>query len=228
MKAVKGIILFLIAGIIMMGVFGCMKNANSNQAEKVRELAHEYLNGKYDDNFVAKGYSKENWAYNYATVTFASEKYVELLIEVRVYKNEDGTYCFEDNYFRCTMEPDAIEYLEGILGIDSKNIKIRFSGATWSDDLAGAQKFIDWKNQGTCSMDVYVLTESELSEERRNVSVNAIANERICGCVNFYVTKEVDVVTGIDIDEVLNNQSKFIQSKTEYYINSDFKVEKVN
>jgi hypothetical protein len=204
-----------------------MANTN-NRAEKMRDLAYNYLNENYDDTFVAKGYSSENWAYDYATITFGSKKYAEALIEVRAYKNEDDTYSFKDNYFRYDMNADAVKYLEDRLGLQGARIKMRFPGSVWSDDLAGAKNFIEWKNQGTCTIDVYVLTQEELVEENMVAFVNAIAANKISGSISFCWVKTMDAVADIGLDDFLNNQAAYIQSKREYYINSDYKVEEVN
>ncbi len=220
-------LLFMVA-IIMMGVCGCMTNNRSNSAESVRDSALSYLCGKYNDTFVAKGYSDSNWAYDYAAVTFFSEKFPEELVEVRVYKNEDGTYRFEDNYFRFSMADSAVCYLESLLEHKGIVIKVRFPGNIWTDDIGDAKTFCDWKNQGTCVMDIYVLSDVELAKEIRTDFVSAIASDKIRGSVDFCVVKSLDSTTTVNLDVILNNQVEYVLSKDQYYINADFTVEELN
>ena len=86
-----------------------MSNNNSNKADKIKNKALEYLNANYDDTFTALGYSDGDWAYDYSTVNFTSEKYSKS-VEVKVYE-ENGTYAFTDDYFKLYMENDAVACL---------------------------------------------------------------------------------------------------------------------
>ena len=228
MRIIKSISRLLMVGITMLGVCGCMTNNNCNSAESVRDSALEYLCSRYSDTFVAKGYSDRSWAYEYATVTFSCEKFAGELIEVRVYKNDDGSYRFEDNYFRFSMKDEAVSYLEGCLRNSDAEIKVRFPASVWSTDVAGAKTFVAWMNCGTCVMDIYVLSKTELSDNVEIDFVNSIASERIRGSINFCVINILDSVAEMSLDDFLNNQAEYIQSRNKYYINAEFMIEKLN
>lgn len=126
-----------------------MTKNSGNTAEKMRDLALNYLCTKYDDTFTAKGYSDSNWAYDYATVTFSCEKYEDETVEVRIHKSADGTYWYEDNYFRLTMKSDAEGYFKKIVKNADTRIKIRFPGGVWSGDIDDAKTFEEWINKGS-------------------------------------------------------------------------------
>lgn len=226
MKVIKILFLLLMIGILMIGVCGCMDN--KNLAERMKDLALDYLTRSYDDSFVAKSFSTENWAYNYSTVIFYSEKYDEAQIEVRIYKNEDGSYMFRDNYFRYFLQAEAVEWFGEFFTDENVVIKIRFPGSVWSDDLAGAKTFLDWKNTGCCVVDVYVFCENDLLEEKKNDFVGLMVSEKIQGNVSFCGVLEINNISNISLDEILNNQARFIESKSKYHIDNTFEVEKVN
>lgn len=220
--------LLLIIGIIMFGVCGCMTKNSGNTAEKMRDLALNYLCTKYDDTFIAKGYSDSNWAYDYAAVTFSCEKYEDEIVEVRVHKNEDGTYRYEDNYFKLAMKSDAEGYLKKIVQNDDTRIKIRFPGSVWPGDIDGAKTFEEWLNKGTCIVDVFVLSDEEMAKENKEDILSSIVNDKMCGSISFFVVKTIESVENISLDTLLNNQTEYVISKEEFHIRADFTIEKEN
>lgn len=222
---IKIICLFLVI-ILNLGVCGCMVNNKKIKAENMRDNAFDYLNTNYEDTFTEKGYSSSNWAYDYSTVTFSSEKYDDALVEVRIYKNKDGSYTFRDDYFHLYMQNDAELYFTEFLNeINPLTIKVRFPNTIWSDELDGASSFNEWKAKGKCSIDVYFITQYEIETSIQKEVVNKIAFEKITGLVTFLSTDEINNLRDETLDNILNNQNDFIKSKKDYYINSDFEID---
>lgn len=225
MKKTKQLSLLLVTLIMIMGVCGCMSNNKQNSAETMREIALEYLNGTYEDTFTAEGYSSSSWAYEYSSITFTSAKYPDSIIEVRAYKNDDNSYTFKDNYFKCYMLSDGEAYYKGLLETNDCSVKVRFPSTIWSDELAGATSFNDWKNQGNCTADVFVITNVELSDNVKNTFVNSVASDKIAGTITFLTTSDAELLANRQLDDILNNQSELTESKSEYFVNSNFDVE---
>lgn len=203
-----------------------MSENKTNSSEEMRDKALSYLNSKYDDNFTSKGYSSSNWAYEYSSITFVSEKYPESVVEVRAYKNDDGTYSFQDNYFKCFMYDEAVEYFESIVdGVDPLTVKVRFPSTIWSDELNNATSFNVWKSNGNCTVDVFFITQQELTDEEKNTVVHNIAGNSVSGTITFLTTSNSNNLVDQQLDDILNNQDSFIESKSEFYINSQFEIE---
>ena len=211
---------------MIMGVCGCMSNNRQNSAEEMQDNALTYLTNKYDDNFTSKGYSPSNWAYEYSSITFISEKYPDSVVEVRAYKNDDGTYSYQDNYFKCFMYDEAVAYFKSIVvGVYPLTVKVRFPSTVWSDELNNASSFTEWKANGNCTADVFFITHQNLSDEDKNKVVHNIADNNISGTITFFTTSNGNNLLDEPLDDILNNQSSFIEGKCEFYINSKFEIE---
>lgn len=200
-----------------------MSNKNSNTAEIMRDKAMEYLNSKYNDTFTAEGYSSSSWAYEYSSITFKSMNYPSNIVEVRVYKNDDDSYTFKDNYFKCYMYEGAVIFFNGL--IKDAEVKVQFPNTIWSDELAGATSFSEWQTKGNCKVDAYFITLNELSSDEKNSIVEKVAEQNISGTVTFITTEDESKLSNHSLDDILNNQEKLISSKDDYFINSNFKVE---
>lgn len=226
MNIAKRFLLLLITIIIMMGVCGCMETKNKDVlAEEIRTEALAYLNNSYSDTFTAKVFTASNWAYEYESITFTSEKYPDAIVEVRVYKNDDGTYRFKDNYFHCYMNDSAVTYGKAIVAEENAVVKVRFPNTVWSDELAGTQSFEEWKTQGAACADIFVITQNALSGDAQAEIAGKVAKDKVLGSVVFIVTNDENLLQDKTLDEILNNQSKFVVSKNDYYINSNFEIE---
>ena len=203
-----------------------MSNNKQNSAEKMRDNALSYLNGKYDDSFTSKGYSSSNWAYEHSSITFISERYPDAVVEVRIYKNDDGTYSYQDNYFKCYMHNEAVAYFERIVdGVEPLTVKVRFPSTVWSDELNNAASFDEWRTNGNCMVDVFFITQQELTDNEKDNVVNDVASSSISGTVTFCTTSSSDNLLDKQLDDILNNQSSCIESKSEFFINSNFEIE---
>lgn len=202
-----------------------MSNNNQNSAEEMRDKALSYLTSKYDDQFTSKGYSSSNWAYEYSSVTFTSEKYPDAVVEVRAYKNENGTYSYQDNYFKCYMYDSAVAFFESVVDIEPLAVKVRFPNTVWSDELNNATSFNEWKSNGNCSVDVFFFTQRELTDSDKDKIVRNIAGSRVSGTITFFTTSSSDNLLDKQLDDILNNQSSYVESKSEFYINSKFEIE---
>ena len=212
--------------VLCIGVCGCMSNQKQNQAETTRERALEYLRSNYEDVFTAQAYSANNWAYRYESVTFTSKKYPGATVEVRVYQNEDNSVTFVDNYFHCYMMQDAVDYSKSLLGTNTVSVKVRFSNSIWSDDLVDAKSFTQWKELGNCEMDVFVIAKEALSQNEQTAFMETLVLEKITGMVTFFTTSDAELLVDYTLDDVLNNQSKLIQSRSQYYVNSITGIQK--
>ena len=191
---------------------------NKNRPEEIKEKALEYLK-RYNDTFIAKGYSSKSWAYDYATITFIPGKYPESLVEVRAYKDEDGSYFFKDDYFKCFMEKDAIAFFdESYKDIVSKEVKVRFPNTIWSDEINDCCSFGEWVSSGNSSVDVFYIAQSEFTAESKERLISELANKRIDGTVTFIVTSDTGNLKDYSLYDVLNNLRDIIKSKTKYEI----------
>ena len=201
-----------------------MSNNENNSAEVMREKAMEYLNGKYNDTFTAEGYSSSNWSYEYSSVTFKSKNYPSSVVEVRAYKNDDNSYTFKDNYYKSFMHDGAVIFFEGLL--KEAEVKVQFPNTIWSDEIDGASSFSEWQSVGNCKVDCYFITTTELSNNEMDSIVENIATQKVSGTITFITTEDTNKLASETIDEILNNQEKYILSKCDYFINSDFNIEK--
>lgn len=212
--------------VLCIGVCGCMSDQKQNQAETTRERALEYLYSNYEDIFTAEAYSASNWAYKYESVTFTSEKYPGTTIEVRVHQNEDNSVTIVDNYFHSYMRQDATDYSKSLLGTNAVSVKVRFPNSIWSNNLAGAKTFAQWKELGNCEMDVFVITKEVLSQSEQTAFAETLVLEKITGMITFFTTSDAALLADYTLDDVLNNQSKLTQSKSQYYVNSKTGIQK--
>ena len=201
-----------------------MSNNNSNKADKIKNKALEYLNANYDDTFTALGYSDGDWAYDYSTVNFTSEKYSKS-VEVRVYE-ESGTYAFADDYFKLYMENDAVACLENIVGKYKKDseIKVRFISSELPDSLNNKSTFSDYLASEKCNLEVYIISDSSFSESDITAMLSDICDAKIMGNIRFTVTKYKDLLSAYSISEIVNDKADSIMEKKSYSINSNFKV----
>lgn len=210
--------------ILIMGMCGCMSNNNSNKAEKIKDKALEYLNNNYDDTFTALGYSDGDWAYDYSTVNFTSEKYSES-VEVRVYE-ENGTYSFTDDYFKLYMENDAVAYLKNIVSKYGKDneVKVRFISPKLPDLLNTKATFSDYVASEKCNLEVYVISGSAFNESDITDILSALCDAKIMGNFRFLTTTDINLLSQYSISEIVNEKADTITEKKSYSINSSFEV----
>ncbi len=227
MKHMKKAICFIMIILIAIGSCGCVNNNKQNSAEITKEKVLEYLNSKYDDAFEAQGYSSNSWAYNYSSVTFSSNRYNNAVFEVRVYKNDDDSLSFKDNYYHLYMYDDAVEYIKDIFNDGTAEIKIRFPGSVWSDELNEAKSFAEWKSFGNVAMDTFIITNAAVSDSAQKSLLDALVETKIKGTVSFITTAEQDLLVSSSLDDVLNNQSKLVDNIVGFYINSNYEIEKI-
>lgn len=217
--------LFLVLALaIGLTACGSMTGNKEIPAEKICSEALAYLNSNYSDTFTANVYTPSSWAYEYESITFGSEKFPGVVVEVRVYKNDDGTYRFKDNYYHCYMLEEAVSYCRNILDLESAAVKIRFPHTIWSDELGDAKSFEEWVKLGTCNMEIFVITKNTLSDDIQAGLVNSVAAEKIIGSVTFMTTNDGNLLADRELDEILNNQREFVVRQNKYFINSDFEI----
>ena len=220
MKYAKYLLALFIV-LLAVGVCGCKKEP---YAEKIRAEAESYLNEHYSDTFMPAVFIPGGWAYEFESITFSSEKYPEERVEVRVYQNDDGTYRFKDNYYHCYMMDSAVEYARAVLGEETAAVKVRFRNTVWSDELDGAETFEQWQARGTACAEFFVITRSTLAADAQLNIVEKIAEDQVSGMVMFLVTDDENLLRDKTLNEILNNQSKFVVGKDRYSIDYDFAV----
>jgi len=224
MRKYKQLILMLISFILMMGVCGCMFNNNTNRAERIKDIALEYLNENYDDTFTPLGYSDGGWAYDYSWVKFNSEKYSKS-IEVRIYE-VDGNYSFEDDYFKLYMENDAVLYLKNIVNkyVKENEVKVRFISPILSDSLGIKATFFDYLASDKCRLEVYIISGSAFSESDIDAIICDICNAKIEGDFTFIVTSDKELLSAYSIDQIVNEKADSIIEEKSYSINRSFEM----
>lgn len=201
-----------------------MSNDSSNKAEKIKEIALEYLNANYDDTFTAVGFSDGDWAYDYSTVNFTSAKYSKT-VEVRVYEI-DEKYYLKDDYFKLYMEKDAVLFFKNIVNeyVKENEIKVRFISPELPDLLSTKSTFSDYVASEKCNLEVYVITGEAFSERDISAILSNICNAKIMGIFRFAVTNDKELLSAYNISEIVNEKADSIIEKKSYSINSYFKV----
>ena len=189
-----------------------------NEAEALREKATGYLEAKYQDRFHAISYSAKSWAYPYARIIFTSDLFADAEVEVRAYLNEDGSYRFVENYYQLRFYADALRYIEGkIREVDPLTVKLRFPADVWSDELGDASSFAEWLAAGSCALDAFVITQTELSAEKQASIVNSLASDGLLrGTMAFITTSERDTLRDYPLSRILNDQKNLIDTIQEY------------
>lgn len=201
-----------------------MNGKKINSAEKMKEIALAYLSDHYDDHFSALGYSSSNWAYKYSSIRFMSQKFSEPF-EVHVYKNDDETYSFEDNYFHLYMMPDAISFFQSLADeIGVYTVRVRFPYALWSDGSDLYSNFKKLKNNGKCETDVFYITNIVLTDIQMKNIASKIASENITGSVYFLVTNDSELLVSYTLHDILNDMGTLVTSTYEYHIDFDHKI----
>lgn len=203
-----------------------MSDSTKEVAEGTRDKAQAYLENKYNDTFTVKAFTSAGWAYPYYSMTFTSQKYSGATVEVRGYQDENGETVFVDNYFRLDMMQDAVAYCKSMFSNGAVSVRVRFPNSVWSDKLAGAETFAQWREHETCEMDIFVITAEELSESEQMTFSEAIAEDKICGLITFFTTDDKALLADYALNDILNNQGKLVQSQNRYYINYKFEIQK--
>ena len=191
--------------------------------EKMRMVALEYLKSTYAEDFTAVRYVSRNWAYDFSRIYVTSPRYPGVEIEVRIHE-KDGKYTFQDNYYHCYMMEDAVSYFNKLDNIQPAEIRVRFPSNIWSDRMAAYDTFEAWVESGMCAMDVFVITGASLTEEEMRSWTELVCAKRIRGAIQFFTTKDENLLSDYSLDEILNNQRELTESGEKYYIDTDFVI----
>ncbi len=220
----KKIIAIVALLFLMIGVCGCMsETTKATKAEQYKSSALAYLNERYDDEFAAKGFSDSSWAYDYASVTFLSKQYGKEF-EVRI-TEQDEKMTFIDNYYQLSMNGDAVHFFDMIGESVDATTRVRFQAHVWSCDIGDAVTFADYVSAGICNMDVFFLCKNSLDENTAKTIAQEIAKNKISGTYTFYTMKAAPISSELELDEILNNYSKYVDSEMVFSINADFEIE---
>lgn len=199
-------------------------NDRKKSPEEIRDICLEYLKSKYEDTFTAKGFFAKKWANEYSAITFSSAKYPDEIVEVRAYGLGGDECRCKDNYFKCFMRDEAMNYFSDIDKDLPGRIIVRFPGSVWSDELAGISSFVQWVSSGKCLIDVFVILDQMITEERMIEYTKEVIKGNISGMVSFIVLKNNESI-GMDLDGILNNQGELVESKRDFcLLNYDSKM----
>ena len=215
----KRIAVMLLTGLLILSMAGGGCGKEGKTPEEMKELAQEYLNLNYNDTFTAKGYSPVSWAYPYASLRFASQKYPDEVVEVRIYE-EDGSVSLKDNYFRYAMKEDAEEAFGEIVAEYESDavIKVSFVEQTLPDGLPPQADFKTYAAMGECRLDLYIITDAELGEEIQQMILKKVQEEKIQGNVRFLVVDDLQLFGESSISDIVNEQYDHVLSQKDYSI----------
>lgn len=201
-----------------------MSGNKMNKAEEMKELALKYLSENYNDTFTALGYSDGDWAYDYSSVNFTSDKYSES-VEVRIYE-ENGNYSFKDNYFKLTMREDAEKYFKTVSSKYgySTEVKVRFVSPEIPGNIANNATFAEYVATEQCNVEVYFITASDFAESDVKAILADIGTARIMGFFRFVVTNDADLLRQYSIGEIVNQKQESVLKKQSFMINNSFEV----
>lgn len=221
----KGTIaMLLLLALMVAPLCGCMSENKTNKAERMKEIALEYLNENYDDNFSALGYSDGDWAYDYSTVKFTSDKYSEA-VEVKIYE-DNGNYAFKDNYFKLNMREDAENYFAAL---SSKygyvaEVKVRFISSELPDTITNNANFAEYVTTEKCNVEVYFISNSDFAKSDIASILTDISAAKIMGNFRFAVTNDPDLLSQYSISEIVNEKAESVSKKESFTVNSNFEV----
>ena len=210
------LILFLI-----LGLTGCNNSKKTNY-----DLTLEYLNNlysNYNDTFTYINCSYDLFPDSNDKCYFKSKKYDK---DITVYiSKENGTYIFEDNYFKLYMMDDANKYFYDISNkyIES-SVKVRFDNSLLPSNLNNNSSFSDLINSGKSDIGVYFISNSSFSQNEINLILNEIASNQIMGTFKFIQTNDSKMLAEYSISDIVNNYSKYVILEKSYTINSNFEI----
>lgn len=215
-------ILIVISIIIIALVCIALIIVNTNKKSQ-EELCLDYLNNTYyaqNDTFTFINNSYSLFPGSNDKSHFKSKKY-NSNVEVKISKL-NNEYHFEDNYYKLYMSNDAKLYFENIASnLNNCEVKIRFG----EDYLNEYLTFEDYNNN--VWLEVFYITNYDIEEHQKQEILNKISSNNR-GIIKFYVTTDSELLNNIDLDTILNNQSQYIKSESEYYIDSENNIEKSN
>ena len=222
-KTIIGIIgsVGLICVVIILIVLGCF----GGKKKSGKELSLEYLQDTYtseNDTFTYLNGGTTLFPGSHSEYRFESQKY-NGSFTVKM-TERDGKYSFEDDYHKLYMFDDALSYFKVAAStLNDYEIKIRF-GNNYFD------RYLTFDEYSAGSFDVYYITNHDFGEQKREAIVSKIAAElpdKTYMYVYFFVTNDRELLQSVDLDTILNNQSDYIQSITEYHIKTKDEFQKL-
>jgi len=226
MNIKKPIIALLSSILIISSATGCQSYAErkGKEAEKLKEMALDYLHTYYDDDFLPVRLRSKSFVDPYDLIVFKSEKYNAR--EFAVYHYDDNK--FSDNYFTLQLEKEGQLYFAEILkelSIEG-SIKIGFFGDGRPEKLPRNPQFEDYLNYGTMSFTIYVFTETQLAADKRKMFIDTLVENRFNPSISF-ITVEISLaeIENYELDEILRQAETLFVVKNSYSISVDFEVE---
>lgn len=200
-----------------------MENHSEIKPEKMKDLALDYLNGRYDDTFTALSFSDSNWSDEHVSVLFSSQRYGGN-VEVRIWSGDDG-YTFADNYFKHAMLADAQAYFAEMMTEVPAQTKVRFLSDALPAELGADSTFAQLVASGKCNVEVYYITAEAVDEAVRSALAEQVAASRIMGFVQFATTDRDDLLAECPIDQLGNTPETSVDKTMTYYINSAYQID---
>ena len=162
MNTFKRVLLLLIAGIIMMGVCGCVKKEKIDSDDIIRQL-----NAKYSDSFTVVSSGNELWTEEYSELICFSE---DLNTDVVVWVYSNGTII--DNYpavkYKSDVEALVLPIAEDIYGqgfCKVVNIPIHYGKSHFSENM----DFSEYVSSKQSSLSIAIATSKDASSAREDV-----------------------------------------------------------
>lgn len=223
-------LLFLLMAIVSIES-GCeKKDSNTNNAEKIKNEALDYLNSNYSDEFSPVELELKSIAYDYDTITFTSKKYNNQ--SLHVYRTKvDSEYTFSDDYFKLQMNIEANEYFknlaEPILG--DVEAKVRFTNQARPAKLDKESSFSDYIEAGEVFLEIYIFGEdisTASTENKYKVFLDEITKKKISMFVYFIAvnSKGEEVMKNTSLTDLLASETELFSERKGYLIQKDLSV----
>lgn len=215
-------LIFLLGLLIMIGVNGCMLENKAQLAEITKEKALKYLNENYDDNFKPVSFSARNWARNYESIYFLSEKFENRGVEVRLFENGE----ISDNYFKLYMENDAIKYFADMVNKYDSNaiVKVIFSSEMFPSSLKKGMNFSTYISSGQAELSLYFIFNEDIPKSEKYSITSDVALNKIFGSCWFLQSDNIDNLRSQTVDEIFSDESNIVHRTQIYYIDKNYSI----
>ena len=215
-------LMFLLGLLIMIGVNGCMLENKAQLAETCKEKALKYLNENYDDDFNPVSFSAKNWARNYESMYFASEKFGNRSVEVRFFENGE----ISDNYFKLYMENDAIKYFTDVINQYDSNaiVKVIFSSEIFPMSLKKGIDFSTYISSGQAELSLYFIFNKDIPKSEKYSITSNVALNKIFGSCWFLQSSNIDKLRSQTVDEMFSDESDVVHRTQIYYIDKNYGI----
>lgn len=191
-------------------------------AERAKESALKYLNENYDDDFKPVSFSAKNWARNYDSMYFSSDKFKNGCVEVRFFENGE----ISDNYFKLYMENDADKYFTDVINKYESNalVKVIFSSEMFPVSLKRGMDFSEYISSGQAELSLYFIFNNDIPKNEKYSITSDIALNKIFGTCWFLESNNIDELKSQTVDEMFSDEADIVHRTQIYYIDKDYNI----